>query len=77
MRAFLAANYNIGVGGAQPDQGDYVARMSDLIIRPNAALEGRPAIERQRNRWVAGWHFGDTTYGKVSRPVASQIRHAH
>ena len=54
-----------------------VARMSDLIIRPNAALEGRPAIERQRNRWVAGWHFGDTTYGRVSRPVASQIRHAH
>jgi hypothetical protein len=38
------------VGGAQPDQRDYVARMSDLIIRPNAALEGRPAIERQRNR---------------------------
>ena len=51
--------------------------MSDLIIRPNATLEGRPAIERQRNRWVAGWHFGDKTYGRVSRPVASQIRHAH
>ena len=27
--------------------------------------------------WVAGWRFGDTTYGRVSRPVASQIRHAH
>ena len=45
MRAFLAANYNLGVGGAQPDQGDYVARMSDLIIRPNATLEGRPLVK--------------------------------
>ena len=26
LRAFLAANYNIGVGGAQPDQGGYWRR---------------------------------------------------
>ena len=61
----------------KPVKRNYGGRMSDRTLRANEALEGRPAIGRQRNRWVAGRHFGDTTYGKVSRPVASQIRHAH